>query len=73
MVGINLSGLSNVANDLKLLEQYLPAIIAIASGSASETVNIPIPAESYTVQAGSFGNIEISNEAFTIPLTFKKA
>lgn len=63
----DLSGLANIGEDLAALEKYLPAIIALVSGSASET--IPLPAESFTFSAGSFGKITVAIPAVELTLT----
>lgn len=61
--GINLSGITNLGNDIAVLEKWGPAIVELEAGVP---VAIPIPAESVSIPLGSIGTLEISSPATTI-------
>jgi hypothetical protein len=59
--------MANVISEIEVLDKYLPSIIAVLTGSATETVTTP--AESYTFKAGSFGEISIAVPPVPITIT----
>lgn len=59
--------MANIISELEVLEKYLPAVLALAAGSATESV--PLPAESFSFEAGSFGKITVAIPATTITIT----
>lgn len=60
--------MANVISEIEVLEKYLPAVLALLSGSASETITTP--AETIAINAGSFGKITVAIPA--VPVVISK-